>query len=165
MTPRKPPSGDRLPKLSDTDEELLAIAEERAEKVAEAAVQKAREDLTGETPMKPSPTPSPGVLWDEGAAAIHMNKCSEPNGPIGKLRAELKEHHEQREKSMNRKLVIIGLLITACTGGIQLWGKWSERTASALGMERERNAAAIEMSKAIAEVKSELTALRSAVKP
>lgn len=161
--PRRPPSGDRLPRLTDTDKDLIAVV---AEESAEAAVQRVRErDLTGDTPMQSNPTPPPGVLWDAGAAAQHMRSCEAPDGPVGKLRLELKEQHEQREKAMRKTLVVVGLMLSAVTGGIQLWGRLSERSASAAVLDRQHSATISEMAQALQQVRGELTALRSAVKP
>jgi hypothetical protein len=143
VMPRRP--HDHPKQLSDTDERLQAI-----EEAVDAAVQKVRDELTGENEMQPNPTPPLGVLWGKGEEASHMRACEAPDGPVGKLRIELKERHEQREKSMNRRLVIIGLLVTVATGGIQLWGKWSERSA-----------AAGEMTTALQQVKAELAALKN----
>ncbi len=72
--------------------------------------------------------------------------CERPDGPIGKLRTEMGERMDAIEADVKvlsdernvrigeknqtaRTIVLVGLLITAVTGGIQLWAKTRERPA------------------------------------
>lgn len=72
----------------------------------------------------------------------------EREGPIHKLREELKEQHLQRERSMKKAIVVATFVVTAVTGGIQVWGKLSERQA-----------ATNEMAQAMRELRAEVKTL------
>lgn len=121
---------------------LTDTGERRA--IVDEVVDRVRDEITGGIEMARS-TPTPRETTDmalaagalerqreaeKGARLVTYDYC-EKEGPIWKLREELKKKDEEREKSMRRTIMIATFVLTAVTGGIQLWGKWSATQANA----------------------------------
>lgn len=124
-----PPRHDKTPppkELTDSQRELVAIVEDRIDEAFSDAVAKIT-PLPSETTKMAEQAHEAAV--ERGKELVRWDRCKK-EGPIFELRAELAKQNEEREKSMKKAVLVATFVVTAVTGGIQIWGKLSERQAA-----------------------------------